>query len=158
MHIRSFQTSDVAALWQVFHSAVHQLTQADYNEAQRLAWAPHTPDMPAWAARMQALQPFVAVDEQGQVVGYADLQGSGYIDHFFIAASASNTGTGRLLMHYIESQARQRGLTQLSADVSLTAQGFFQHFGFVIIRQQNPVIRGVSLSNAHMVKKLHAQH
>lgn len=156
MHIRSYQIGDAAALWQVFHSAVHQLTVADYNEQQRLAWAPDTPDMPAWSARMQALQPFVAIDEQGQVLAYADLQDSGYIDHFFVAASASGTGAGRLLMHYIESQARQCGLTQLSADVSLSAQGFFRHFGFEIVRQQNPAVRGVSLSNAHMVKKLHA--
>lgn len=156
MHIRSYQSSDAAALWQVFHSAVHQLTAADYSEQQRLAWAPHTPDMAAWAQRMQALQPFVASNEQEQILGYADLQAGGYIDHFFVAASASGIGTGRLLMQYIETQARQRGLAQLSADVSLTAQGFFQHFGFVITRQQNPVIRGISLANAHMVKKLHA--
>ena len=33
---------------------------------------------------MQALRPLVA-EEDGRVVGYADLQASGYIDHFFVS-------------------------------------------------------------------------
>ena len=64
-------------------------------------------------------------------------------------------------MQYIEQQAAQRGIAQLSADVSLSAQPFFRHFSFMLVRQQTPVLRGVALSNAHMVKTLgsaHAQH
>jgi hypothetical protein len=33
---------------------------------------------------MQGIRPFVAEDE-GHIVGYADIQPSGYIDHFFVA-------------------------------------------------------------------------
>lgn len=158
MHIRSYLAADAAALWEVFHSAVHQLTTKHYNLAQRQAWAPDTPDWPQWQQRLQALAPFVAVNAQNQPLGYADLQSDGYIDHFFVAASASRQGAGRLLMQYIEQQAAQRGITQLSADVSLSAQPFFRHFGFMLVRQQTPVLRGVALSNAHMVKKIDLTH
>ena len=154
MHIRSYRPDDAPALWQVFHSAVHQLTKDDYSLQQRQAWAPDVPDRTGWQKRLDALAPYVVESSQGQALAYADLQCDGYIDHFFVAASASNTGAGRLLIEYIEAQARQRGMQQLSADVSLTAQGFFQHFGFEVIRQQAPEVRGVQLSNAHMRKLL----
>ena len=154
MHIRSFQTSDAAALWQVFHSAVHQLAATHYSPAQRQAWAPDTPDWPAWRLCLQQLRPFVAIDALGQALGYADLQAEGYIDQFFVAPSASHMGVGSHLMQYIHQQATERGLTQLSADVSLNAQPFFTRHGFSILRQQSPVIRGIALSNAHMRKTL----
>jgi hypothetical protein len=39
-------------------------------------------------------------------------------------------------------------------NVSISAQPFFQHFDFVIVQQQMPVVRGVALSNALMHKVL----
>ena len=158
MHIRSYRPDDAPALWQVFHSAVHQLTKDDYSLQQRQAWAPDVPDRTGWQKRLDALAPYVEESSQGQALAYADLQSDGYIDHFFVAASASRQGAGRLLMQYIEQQAAQRGITQLSADVSLSAQPFFRHFGFMLVRQQTPVLRGVALSNAHMVKKIDLTH
>ena len=154
MHIRSYQPGDAAALWLVFHSAVHQLTKDDYSLQQQQAWAPDTPDRTGWQKRLNALAPYVVESSQVQPLAYADLQSHGYIDHYFVASIASGTGAGRLYIEYIEAQARRRGMQQLSADVSLTAQGFFRHFGFELIRQQNPVLRGTSLSNAHMRKNL----
>lgn len=38
----------------------------------------------------------------------------------------------------------------LSSDVSLTAQPFFARFGFEIVEQRCPVIRGVAIPNALM--------
>ena len=103
---------------------------------------------------MQALQPFVLIAPNGQPAGYADLQPNSYIDHFFIAPSHAKMGAGKQLMQYLQQLARQRGLKEISADVSLNAQPFFLHSGFVLVRQQQPVIRGVALANAHMRKRL----
>jgi putative acetyltransferase len=80
-------------------------------------------------------------------MAYADLQANGYIDHFFVAPQYARQGVGRLLAH-IELAARQNGLHELSADVSLNAQAFFVHFGFELQRRQIPVVRGIALSNA----------
>ena len=73
MHIRSFQTSYVAALWQVFHSAVHQLTQADYNEAQRLAWMRHwmAEGLAAFEAQLEG-HPSTGEFCEGELPGLAD--------------------------------------------------------------------------------------
>ena len=57
-------------------------------------------------------------------------------------------------MQYLQQLARQRNLTEISADVSLNAQPFFIRSGFVLVRQQQPVIRGVALANAYMCQSL----
>ena len=154
MHVRSYRPGDEVALWQVFHDAVHQLAVNHYSQVQLDAWAPQHPDWMAWRQRIQALKPFVAICANDSPMGYADLQANGYIDHFFVAPQYARQGVGRLLLAHIEQAARQNGLPELTADVSLNAQAFFAHFGFELQRRQTPVVRGIALSNARMRKTL----
>ena len=97
MLVRAFKTGDEPALQAVFYSAIHTIAANDYSLEQLDAWAPHRPDWDAWTARMQALQPFVA-EADGRIVGYADLQASGHIDHFYVSGKYARRGAGRLLM------------------------------------------------------------
>jgi len=153
MLVRAFKDGDEPALQAVFYSAVHVIAAKDYALEQVDAWAPHRPDWDAWTARMRALQPFVA-EADGRVVGYADLQTSGYIDHFFVAGKYARRGVGRLLMERLHARAAELGLVRLFSDVSLTAEPFFEHFGFRVVERKHAVSGQVSLPNARMEKAL----
>jgi putative acetyltransferase len=89
--IRSFEIGDAAPLRAVFFSSVHDLTGGQYTPAQRAAWAPLEYDRAAWAARLAASRPFL-VEIDGCVAGFADLQSSGYIDHFYVAGNCAGRG------------------------------------------------------------------
>lgn len=151
--IRDFEPGDEAALRQVFMSSVHQLARGFYSEAQLNAWAPHAYDAQQWAERIRAMHPFIATVE-GCLAGYADLQPSGYIDHFFVAARFSGRGVGSALMDHLHSVAARRRTSVLSAHVSLSAETFFARQGFSVAQRQSVAIHGVSLRNALMTKPL----
>ncbi len=102
---------------------------------------------------MHDLNPFVAV-EQGEIVGYADVQTSGYIDHFYVSGNHPRRGIGALLMRTLHEEAGRLGLTELTSHVSKTAQPFFAAFGFVIVEHRSSVIRGVTVPNVSMRKTL----
>lgn len=155
MHIRDFRVGDETALHDVFHSAIHRIAPADYTPEQIAAWAPDAFDRETWTARMRAIRPFV-VDDDGEIVGYADLQPSGYIDHFFVSGSHPRRGIGSMLMKHILEAAEVRGIAELTSDVSLTAQPLFERFGFVVVEQRMPVVRGVSMRNALMRRDMRA--
>lgn len=155
LQLRRFVAGDAAALHRVFHGAVHQTASRDYTPAQVQAWAPDDLDMAAWDAHMRVIQPFV-VERAGEIVGYADLQPDGLIDHFFVAAPHGGMGVGQLLMDRIHEEAGRLGLAELHADVSLSAEGFFARNGFAVVERRLPVRRGVSLPNARMRKPLAA--
>jgi putative acetyltransferase len=121
--------------------------------AQIEAWAPADLDRSLWETRMQGIMPFV-IETDGVLIAYADLQDSGYIDHFFVSGDHPRQGAGRLLMETIHENAERQGLNRLTADVSRTAQPFFEHFGFEVLEQRSPVIRGVVVPNALMGKTL----
>jgi putative acetyltransferase len=156
MNIRDFRIGDEATLYHVLHSAVHRVAARDYTPEQLNAWAPPEPEHEAWMLKMRALRPFVA-EIDGVIAGYADLQPSGYIVHFFVSADFPRRGVGRMLMDRIHEKASHLGVTALTSDVSRTAQPFFTHFGFEIVEQRFPVRQGVTIPNALMRKTLTRQ-
>lgn len=155
MLIRRFQSGDETALRQVFHSAVHCVASADYSAEQIDAWAPASVDLILWGQHMQGLNPFVALAES-EIVGYADVQQSGYIDHFYVSGQFPRRGVGTLLMHALHEEADRLRLRTLTSNVSRTAQPFFVRFGFEIVEHRSQAIRGVTVPNALMRKDLHA--
>jgi putative acetyltransferase len=92
--------------------------------------------------------------EQRQPVAFADLQQTGYIDQFFVAPVFAGQGIGATLMRHLLDIASARRLPALFSYVSLTAQPFFAHFGFQVMEERTPLVRGVALRNAVMRKTL----
>lgn len=166
LEIREFRVGDEAALYEVFHSAVHDLAAGEYSPEQLAVWAPREPDLARWAEKMRSLRPFIAEAEAQaeaeteaagrsvSIVGYADLQPDGYIDHFYVAGRFGRRGVGRLLMARILDRAADLRLPKLYAHVSHTARPFFAHFGFQVVAENVVTLAGVSLSNLHMEKTL----
>lgn len=153
MHVRKFRVGDEAALFKVYYSAIHQVANRDYSPLQIEAWAPADLDTRIWETRIRGINPFV-IEADGLLIAYADLQENGYIDHFFVSGNHPRQGAGRLLMETILENAKRQCLEMLTADVSRTAQPFFEHFGFEVLQQRSPTIRGVVVPNALMRKTL----
>ena len=149
--LRAFVPADAPALRAVFESAIHDVARRDYTQLQVDTWAPRSYDAVAWAERVAGLQPVVA-ELDGVVAGYADLQSSGYIDHFYVGGDSGGRGVGGALMRELLARARQRALAELTSNVSLTAQPFFAHFGFEVVEHRVVDVRGVQMRNAAMRK------
>jgi putative acetyltransferase len=153
MLVRNFRIGDEAALHQVFLSAIHGVAINDYTLEQVAAWAPRNLDPVLWADRMRGIAPFVA-EIDGKPIAYADVQASGYIDHFFVSAPFARQKVGSKLMRRIHEEATIKGIRVLTSDVSRTAQPFFKHWGFEAVEERRPVMRGVVIPNALMKKVL----
>jgi putative acetyltransferase len=149
MRIRPFRSGEEDALRQVFHSSVHQRACRNYTAEQLEAWAPLEYDRAAWEKRIRGNRPFV-LEEQGRILGYADLQDSGYIDQFFVAGGYTGRGGGSALMRHLLESAAKRGIASLFSDVSLTAEPFFARHGFEVETRRQVMVRGVTLTNARM--------
>jgi putative acetyltransferase len=152
LHIRRHQEGEEVALFEVYYSAVHLIASRDYTPAQIQAWAPRDLDPMLWDRKIRDIKPFVA-ELDDQIVGYADLQSSGYIDHFFVSGNHPRRGIGAMLMKRLINEATALGIPEMTADVSRTAQPFFEKFGFEVVEQRFPVVRGVEIPNALMRRR-----
>ncbi len=151
--IRRFQPGDEPGLYAVHCSAIEGIASRDYTPEQIRAWLPEDGELASWAQRVRGLAPFVALDGE-EIVGYADLQADGLIDHFFVSGHRPGRGIGALLMRRIHEEAGLLGLSGLHAHVSLSAEAFFRRFGFEVVERRTPVRRGLALPNALMRKRL----
>ncbi|WP_303921821.1 GNAT family N-acetyltransferase [Draconibacterium sediminis] len=138
---------------EVFVSSVRENAANYYNQEQLQAWAPNSIDREEWKNKMHRINPFVILDND-KILGYADLQSSGYIDHFFVRGGYSGRGVGKQLMNFLLQKAKEKDITELSSDVSLAAQPFFKKFGFKPIISKKVEVRGVELENALMKKEM----
>jgi putative acetyltransferase len=152
-YIRRYQPGEEAALFDIYFTAIHLVASQDYTAEQIQAWAPQDLDAALWMNKMRDINPFVA-ELNGELVGYADLQSNGYIDHFFVSGKHPRRGIGSLLMKRILAQAITVGASSLTSHVSRTAQPFFAKFGFIIVEQRSPEVRGVVIPNALMRRDL----
>lgn len=152
MEIRRYKKGEEAQIWNLFLNTVQHVNSNDYSIAQINAWASEDITADVWLGKIQAIAPYVAV-YRDEIIGYADLQNSGYIEHFFCHHQHQRTGVGSALFSYIEAKARKLGIIEMSADVSITAKPFFESKGFVAIKQQLVSQKGQELINFKMVRK-----
>ena len=153
MQIRRYQPSDAEELRQLFFDTIRTVNLRDYSEAQVQAWAPEQVDMTEWHERLAKIRPFVCVIDD-VIAGYADVQPSGLIDHFYVHHQRQRQGVGRCLMQAIHDQAARLELTRLHSHVSKTARPFFEAWDFRVVKKQQVSVRGQVLTNYVMEKSL----
>lgn len=146
---------DVPVLAAIAQAGILELTEEDYDEHQREAWASGFDDEAALAARLTERLTLVATRE-GAPVGFVALEDNRVIDLLYVHPEVAGEGIGALLCDAAERLATARGAKALTVDASDTAIDFFQKRGYVP-RQRNTVPRsGVWLGNTTMEKILGA--
>ncbi len=151
--LRPFLAGDTMALRELFAQSVEELTQDDYDEDQRLAWVATAADAEAFQARLaQSLT--LVVHTQGEYLGFASLKDNKTIDMLFVHPYHAGQGVGSALLTALEKIAAARGAETLTADVSDTAQEFFEKHGFEATHRNSVPLDEEWLSNTTMSKRL----
>ena len=132
----------------LFTRCVHESNAADYTEEQTDAWAPGTPEAILETASKIRREFAVLARENGSVVGFGTLSPDGSeLDMLFVSPDRQRTGIGTRITEALEREAAERGRSTLWAHASLTALPFFESAGFVLVRRNAAVRKGVPLTN-----------
>ncbi|MBI3698826.1 MAG: GNAT family N-acetyltransferase [Afipia sp.] len=127
--LRPYLPADTSVLASIFVASVEQLTEDDYSEAQREAWASTAEDEDKFGKRLAGQLTLVATI-QSSPVGFASLKGADHLDLLYVHPSAARQGVATSLCEAIEKLAAARGTKFVTADVSDTAQQFFARRGY----------------------------
>jgi putative acetyltransferase len=151
--IRAYVADDLDTAIALFTRSVREVASRDYGPEQIAAWAPEEVDRDRWAARLGGRPTFVATIA-GEMAGFSDLEPDGPIDMLFVHADHQGRGVAGALLRHIEAQAAAQGLARMFTEASLTARGVFEHHGFEVIAAQDVALRGQTLRNFRMEKRL----
>ncbi|MBH8553384.1 GNAT family N-acetyltransferase [Nostocaceae cyanobacterium CENA357] len=153
MKIRTYKTSDTAAIMRLFYDTIHEVNIADYTKEQVDAWAPANIDTEAWISSLKNKFTYV-VEEDEHIIGFGELESNGHIDRFYCHKNFQKKGVGTKIIETIELKARSLGIKKLFTEASITAKPFFLNKNFIVIKKQEVERRGQIFINFVMEKAL----
>ena len=154
MLIRLFQKQDSDQIARLFHDTVREVNIHDYSTAQVNAWAPDDLHIEEWSESCAEKFTYVAEEEDGEIIGFGQLEANGHIDCFFCHKDYQRCGVGTRLYRAIEAKALELRIESLFVEASITARAFFKNRGFVVVKEQQVTIRGENFTNFAMDKSL----
>ncbi len=151
--LQPFLPADTMALVDLYAQSIDELTQDDYTEEQRLAWASTAADAEDFAARLGRMVTLI-VKVDGQYAGFGALKDNATLDMLYVHPYFAGQGVGTTLADALERLAKSRGAKAVTVDASDTAEEFFEKRGYVA-QHRNSVPRGDAwLTNTTMKKDL----
>lgn len=148
MKLRKYIENDCEELMKLFYDTVHSVNAKDYTEEQLYAWANGKYDFEKRNRQFLNTHTVVAVDEN-VIVGFGNIDESGYLDMLYVHKDFQKRGTATLICNELESFCKSDKIT---SHASITAKPFFLKRGYREVKEQTVERNGVYLKNFVMVK------
>lgn len=150
MIIRNYRSSDCREILDIFYRTVHTINAADYTQLQLNAWASGHVDRLAWDSVLSAHDTVVAVVGE-QIVGFGDMDPTGYFDRLFVHESYQRCGIASAICDELEKRVKA---SEIVTYASITALPFFVDRGYRVIRERQVCRRGVMLVQYVLEKQM----
>ena len=148
MVLRAYRSADCPALAELLYQTVHQVNIRDYTQEQVDAWATGQVDLERWDRELREHRTVVAW-EDGLIVGFGDMDKTGYLDRLFVHKDFQGRGIATAICDALEGES---AAPRLWVQASLTARPFFEGRGCRVVKAQQVERRGVLLPNFVMEK------
>ena len=135
IEIRKAIEKDITGIRELFRQTILSVNLKDYTPEQAKAWADRGNDNEVWKERI-AEQYFIVAEINNVIVGFAALKPDGYLNSMFVHTAYQGIGIASALLNDIEKQVIISGLNEITADVSITANPFFEKRGFKVLKHQ----------------------
>lgn len=151
MKIRSYRENDAIPTLSLFRQTVKIVNSADYSVNQIKVWSGRKIDIQVWNESLLANTALVVCDDHDTIIGFADMNISGYLDRLFVSYRCQHRGCATLLIHELQ---RQVVVKRYYAFVSITAKSFFESQGFRVVKENTVIIEKVKFRNYLMEKRV----
>ena len=148
MTIREYRSSDLREIVELYYDTVHTVNAGDYTPEQLNAWADGSPDLAEWGRSLLEHIAFVAEDGGG-IVGFGDIDPSGYLDRLYVHKDYQRRGVATALCDALEGAVNAE---RIITHASITAKPFFEERGYQVAWEQQVLRHGTALTNYRMEK------
>lgn len=150
MEIRNYQPEDCKKLTELFYDTVHTINAKDYTEEQLNAWATGKVDLEKWNQSLLEHDSLIAIEDD-IIVGFADMDSSGYLDRLYVHKDYQGKGIATALCDKLEAAIT---VSKYITHASITAKPFFEKRGYRVIKKQQVERQDIFLTNYVMEKTL----
>lgn len=146
--IRKYIPSDCVHLAELFYQTVHSVNAKDYTTEQLNAWATGSVNLENWNKSLSEHNTIVAVKDDN-IVGFGDIDKTGYLDRLYVHKDYQSQGIATAICDELEGMTE---MDKISTHASITAKPFFLSRGYKIVKKQQVIRNGISLTNYVMEK------
>ena len=147
--IRKYLKEDCEHLAELFFKTVHAVNVKDYTEEELNAWADGKVNLEEW--NRSFLEHYTVVAEKdGIVAGFGDIDKTGYLDRLYVHKDYQRQKIATAICDELEKAV---DVDKIVTHASITAKPFFIKRGYTVIKEQQVVRHGVSLTNYVMELK-----
>lgn len=150
MIIRQYAPKDCEDLVKLFYHTVHTINAKDYSQEQLNVWATDKIDLEVWNKSLSEHYTVVAV-ENNIIVGFGDIDKSGYLDRLFVHRDYQRRGIATAICNELECAIK---VDKIITHASITAKPFFEQRGFNVVKEQQVLRKGIALTNYVMEKQV----
>lgn len=150
MTIREYRSPDLREIVELFYDTVHTVNAGDYTPEQLSAWADGSPDLAEWGRTLLEHIALVAEDG-GRIVGFGDIDPSGYLDRLYVHKDRQRQGVATALCDALEGAVNAE---RIITHASITAKPFFEKRGYRVAWEQQVLRHGTALTNYRMEKRI----
>ncbi|WP_346878936.1 GNAT family N-acetyltransferase [Clostridium sp. UBA7791] len=143
MLIRRYEPSYCKDLAELFYNTVHSINAKDYTEEQLNVWATGAVDLEKWNKSLLENFTVIAI-ENNIIVGFGDIDKSGYLDRLYVHKDYQNKGIATAICDVLE---KAFDVDKISTQASITAKYFFEKRGYKVVKEQKVERKGVLLTN-----------
>ena len=149
MIIRRYLPTDCKEIITLFYNTVHSVNAKDYTKKQLDVWATGKENLNDWNKSLLNHYTLVATIA-GVIVGFGDIDKSGYLDRLFVHKDYQQKGIGSVLCNELEKISPNK----ITVHASITAKPFFLKRNYTMIKKQEVIRQNISLTNFFMEKSL----
>ncbi|MDD6797220.1 MAG: GNAT family N-acetyltransferase [Clostridia bacterium] len=149
MFLRRYNTSDCEFLAELFYQTVHNVNAKDYTKEQLDVWATGNVNLNEWDNSFLEHFTIVAI-KNDIIVGFGDIDKNGYFDRLYVHKDYQRQGIASAICDELEQWVNAN---KIVTHASITAKTFFEQRGYRVIKEQQVIRNGISLTNYVMEKQ-----
>lgn len=149
MFLRLYNTSDCEFLVELFQQTVSNVNAKDYSKEQLDVWATGNVNLNEWDKSFRQHFTIVAIKNE-IIVGFGDIDKTGYLDRLYVHKDYQRQGIASAICDELEQLVNTN---KIITHASITAKTFFAQRGYRVIKGQEVIRDGISLTNYVMEKR-----
>ena len=143
--LRPYRTEDCAALAALFYETVHAVNARDYTPQQLDAWATGEVDLDAWDRSFREHDTVIA-EQNGSIVGFGDMDASGYLDRLYVHKDCQGRGVASAICAWLER--RRAAAAELVPHKGPAVKGNIVHIDYEGLLEGKPFQGGTAKNQA----------
>lgn len=149
-HIQHQKHRDLHSLANIYSDSIRYLGPQFYSESQVAAWSSFPDDLESFKNWVTTSTTFVAVNDEGNCLGFGGLESARRISALFVAPEFHRMGVANSLLKHLLEAAKALNTSIVTTEASEFSKPLFEKFGFAVREVEHTEFKGVAFTRSAM--------